>query len=187
MRIDGWSTRDIRAPNVAVHLCIVFNLIFIYISLVPWSNLLLDDEYNDYIYGTHKATLDGRSLNDVHVQRVLDKSFKQHMSKSHVVNAFMVAPTTPLSFPYMTKNFNKVHELSVVYVRTWLDMLDETSGPLIKDVETREVQSELLRLDGRTRQFCGREPDWIANLFGLETTDKFVRLSDGWWAGNVGY
>jgi hypothetical protein len=48
MRIDGWSTRDTRAPHMAVHLCIVFNVIFIYISLVPRSNLLLDDEYNDY-------------------------------------------------------------------------------------------------------------------------------------------
>ncbi len=33
---------------MAVHLCIVFDVIFIYISLVPRSNLLLDDEYNDY-------------------------------------------------------------------------------------------------------------------------------------------
>ncbi len=33
---------------MAVHLCIIFNVIFIYISLVPRSNLLLDDEYNDY-------------------------------------------------------------------------------------------------------------------------------------------
>ncbi len=40
--------RDTRAPHMAVHLCIVFNVIFIYISLVPRSNLLLDDEYNDY-------------------------------------------------------------------------------------------------------------------------------------------
>ena len=48
MRIDGWSNRETRAPHMAVHLCIVFNVIFIYITLVPRSNLLLDDEYNDY-------------------------------------------------------------------------------------------------------------------------------------------
>lgn len=56
MRIDGWSTRDTRAPHMAVHLCIVFNVIFIYISLVPRANLLLDDEYNDY--GKLSRTLD---------------------------------------------------------------------------------------------------------------------------------
>jgi hypothetical protein len=33
---------------MAVHLCIVFNVIFIYISLVLKSNLLLDNKYNDY-------------------------------------------------------------------------------------------------------------------------------------------
>ena len=48
MRIDGWTNRDTRAPHMSVHLCIVFNVIFIYISLVPRSNLVLDDEYNDY-------------------------------------------------------------------------------------------------------------------------------------------
>jgi hypothetical protein len=42
------KTRDTKAPHMAVHLCIIFNVIFIYISLVPRSNLLLDDEYNDY-------------------------------------------------------------------------------------------------------------------------------------------
>lgn len=49
MRIDGWTVRNgTRAPHMAVHLCIVFDVIFIYISLVPRANLLLDDEYNDY-------------------------------------------------------------------------------------------------------------------------------------------
>jgi len=45
---SSWSTRDTRAPHMAVHLCIVFNVIFIYISLVPRTNLVFDDEYNDY-------------------------------------------------------------------------------------------------------------------------------------------
>lgn len=49
MRIDGWTTRcDTRAPHMAVHLCIIMNVMFIYITLVPRSNLVLDDEYNDY-------------------------------------------------------------------------------------------------------------------------------------------
>ena len=30
MRIDGWLNRDSRAPHLAVHLCIVFNVLFIY-------------------------------------------------------------------------------------------------------------------------------------------------------------
>ena len=40
-----------------------------------------------------------------------------------------------------------------------------------------QVQTELLQLDVRTRQFCGRDPDTknVANIFGLETTDKLVR------------
>lgn len=44
----------------------------------------------------------------------------------------------------------------------------------MRDVGTREVQSELLRLNVRTRQFCGRDPDTknVASLFGLETTNK---------------
>ena len=48
---------------------------------------------------------------------------------------------------------------------------------LVDGVETREVQAELLKLDVRTRQFCGRDPDTknVANIFGLETTDKLVR------------
>ena len=203
---------------MAVHLCIVFNVIFIYISLVPRSNLLLDDEYNDYgefapclfsrgprvitpslcatliplhpprknekitVYGTPKDALGGRSLNDLHVSCVEDRSFKQYVSKSHVVNAFMVAPTTLLyTIPYSRRNFAKVRDLSVGYVNAWLDMLDEDDGPLMRDVGTREVQSELLRLDVRTRQFCGRDPDTknVVNLFGLETTDKVSVFVDG--------
>jgi len=90
----------------------------------------------------------------------------------------MVAPTTLLyTIPYSKKNFNKVRDLSIGYVATWLDMLDEQDGPLMKDVDSKETQAELLRLDVRTRQFCGRDPDTknVANLFGLETTDKLVR------------
>ena len=39
------------------------------------------------------------------------------------------------------------------------------------------MQAELLKLDVRTRQFCGRDPDTknVANIFGLELTDKLVR------------
>jgi len=46
--------------------------------------------------------------------------------------------------------------------------------PRMRDVGTREVQSELLRLNVRTRQFCGRDPDTknVVSLFGLETTNK---------------
>ena len=40
-----------------------------------------------------------------------------------------------------------------------------------------QVQKELLQTDVRSRQFCGRDPDTknVANIFGLETTDKLVR------------
>ena len=96
----------------------------------------------------------------------------------------MVAPTTLLyTVPYSKRNFDKVRDLSVGYVATWLDMLDEMDGPLMRDVNTRDVQSELLRLDVRTRQFCGRDPDTknVANIFGLEVTDKVRRLSR-WYA-----
>ena len=35
----------------------------------------------------------------------------------------------------------------------------------------------MLQTDVRTRQFCGRDPDTknVANIFGLELTDKLVR------------
>ena len=62
-------------------------------------------------------------------------------------------------------------------VRPLLELLDETEGVLVDGVDSREVQTELLQLDVRTRQFCGRDPDTknVANIFGLETTDKLVR------------
>jgi len=177
LRIDGWATRETRAPHVAVHLCIVFNVLFIYIGMPPRTNLVLDDAYNDHVYGTARKSI-GKSLNDMHVECVEDKKFKQYVSKSHVVNAFMVAPTTLLyTIPFSKKNFAKVRELSMDYMRAWLELLDETDGVLTEGVDTREVQAELLQLDVRTRQFCGRDPDTknVANIFGLERTDKLVR------------
>jgi len=177
LRIDGWVNRETRAPHVAVHLCIVFNVLFIYIGMPPRTNLVLDDAYNDHVYGTARAAT-GKSLNDYHVQCVEDKAFKQYVSKSHVVNAFMVAPTTLLyTIPFKEKNFAKVRQLSMDYVRSWLELVDETEGVLADGIDTREVQTELLQLDVRTRQFCGRDPDTknVANIFGLETTDKLVR------------
>jgi len=178
MRIDGWSTRETRAPHMAVHLCIVFNVLFIYVSLPPRANLLLDDEYNDYVYGEPKAGADGKSLNDLYVQCVEDKAFKRYMSKSHVVNAFMVSPTTLLyTIPFNKKNFAKVRDLSIAHVKVWLDMLAEEDGVFLKNIDDKRVQGELLQLDVRTRQFCGRDPDTknVANILGLETTDKLVR------------
>jgi len=127
------------------------------------------------VYGSPKKALQGKSLNDLYVQCVQDKAFKPYFSKSHVVNAFMVAPTTLLyTIPYNKKNFKKVRDLSIGYVATWLEMLKETEGPLMKGLDSKDVQAELLRLDVRTRQFCGRDPDTknVANIFGLETTDK---------------
>lgn len=82
LRIDGWTNRETRAPHMSVHLCIVFNVIFIYINLIPRTNLVLDDDYNDYVYGSPKDAIGGKSLNDLHVQCVEDKSFKQYVSKS---------------------------------------------------------------------------------------------------------
>jgi len=68
-------------------------VLFIYIGCPPRTNLVLDDAYNDHVYGTARKST-GRSLNDVHVDCVEDKRFKQYVSKSHVVNAFMVTPTS---------------------------------------------------------------------------------------------
>jgi hypothetical protein len=87
----------------------------------------------------------------------------------------MVAPTTLLyTIPFNKKNFDKVRDLSIGFVATWLDMLEEQDGPLMKGVDSKLVQADLLRLDVRTRQFCGRDPDTknVVKLFGLETTDK---------------
>lgn len=177
LRIDGWATRETRAPHVAVHLCIVFNVLFIYIGMPPRTNLILDDAYSDHVYGSTRPSI-GKSLNDMHVSCVEDRRFKQYVSKSHVVNSFMVAPTTLLyTIPFSKKTFAKVRELSISHVRAWLEMLDETEGVLVEGINTRERQTELLQLDVRTRQFCGRDPDTknVANIFGLETTDKLVR------------
>ena len=49
LRIDGWADRSTRCPHVAVHLCIVFNVLFIYIGCPPRTNLVLDDAYNDHV------------------------------------------------------------------------------------------------------------------------------------------
>ena len=56
--------------------------------------------------------------------------------------------------------------------------------PRMRDAGTREVQLELLRLNVRTRQFWGRDPDMknVANLFGLETTNK---VSVSWMVHQV--
>ena len=90
----------------------------------------------------------------------------------------MVSPNTLLyTIPYNKKNFNKVRKLSMDYVATWLDMLEESDGVLMKDVDSKATQAELLRYDVRTRQFCGRDPDTknVVKLFGLETSDLLVR------------
>ena len=203
MRIDGWLNRDSRAPHLAVHLCIVFNVLFIYVTLVPRANLLFDDAYNDYVYGTPKKgaggrrrpaffleilagsalLLGGRSLNDIHTECIEDpKNFKPYFSKSHVVKAFMTAPTTLLyTVKHNKKNFEKVRQISKDYTRVWLDLAlgdePDPDGVLSKGVDTPEVQAELLQTDVRTRQFCGRDPDTknVANIFGLELTDKLVK------------
>ena len=154
------------------------NVLFIYVGMPPRTNLVLDDAYNDHVYGSPRSALGGKSLNDLHVECVEDKAFKQYVSKSHVVNAFMVAPTTLLyTVPMSKKNFARVRELSMGYMRSWLELLDETDGVLLDGVGSLETQKELLQLDVRTRQFCGRDPDTknVANIFGLETTDKLVR------------
>ena len=87
----------------------------------------------------------GKSLNDLHVECVEDKAFKQYVSKSHVVNAFMVAPTTLLyTIPFKKKNFERVRELSKMYMKSWLEMLDETEGVLVEDINSKKTQTELL-------------------------------------------
>ena len=130
------------------------------------------------MYGSPKEAVGGKSLNDLHVQCVEDKAFKQYVSKSHVVNAFMVSPTTLLyTVPFNKKNFEKVRQLSIDHVSAWLDMLDENEGIFMKDIASKDRQAELLQLDVSTRQFCGRDPDTknVASLFGVELTDKLVR------------
>ncbi|KAJ8601874.1 hypothetical protein CTAYLR_002692 [Chrysophaeum taylorii] len=178
MRIDGWLDRSTRAPHMAVHLCIVFNVLFIYINLVPRTNLVLDDDYNDYVYGDPKKSAGDRSLNDIQNECIDDKAFKPYFSKSHVVKAFMNAPTTLLyTVGYSNKNFAKVRQIAMDYVRVWLDMAQENEGVLVKNIDSRDVQTELLQTDVRIRQFCGRDPDTknVANILGLDTTDKLVR------------
>lgn len=170
MRIDGWLDRSTRAPHLAVHLCIVFNVIFIYINLVPRTNLILDDDYNDLVYGG--------TLNDIHNQCIEDKAFKPYFSKSHVVKAFMNAPTTLLyTIKYNKKNFEKVRKISQDYTQLWLDMAYDKNPVLLKNIDDKDTQTELLKVDVRTRQFCGRDPDTknVANIFGIDTTDKLVR------------
>ena len=56
-------------------------------------------------------------------------------------------------------------------------MLEEQDGVFFKGIDTKETQATLLQTDVRTRQFCGRDPDTknVANIFGLELTDKLVR------------
>mmetsp|Transcript_28007 Transcript_28007/g.86633 ORF Transcript_28007/g.86633 Transcript_28007/m.86633 type:complete len:368 (+) Transcript_28007:875-1978(+) len=182
MRIDGWLDRSSRAPHLAVHLCIVFNVLFIYVTLVPRTNLVLDDAYNDFIYGDPKASLGDRSLNDIHNDCIDARDFKAYHSKSHVVKAFMTAPTTLLyTVKHNKKNFELIREISKNYTNYWLDLalgeVDDPGGVLSKGVTTDVVQRELLQTDVRTRQFCGRDPDTknVANIFGLELTDKLVR------------
>ena len=126
---------ETRAPHVAVHLCIVFNVLFIYIGMPPRTNLVLDDAYNDHVYGAPRASIGGaltarvhacadtqsegsdttaasghvplslsplsshvsrtcspapdppqpgKSLNDMHVECVENKKFKQYVSKVRV-------------------------------------------------------------------------------------------------------
>lgn len=166
LRIDGWLDRSTRAPHLAVHLCIVFNVIFIYINLVPRTNLILDDEYNDLVYGSE--------LNDIHNQCNLD--FKPYFSKSHVVKAFMNSPTTLLyTMKYNKKNFQKVRDIATKYTKKWLDLAYSDNPILLKN--SKDIQAELLKIDVRTRQFCGRDPDTknVANILGLDLTDKLVR------------
>ena len=44
-----------------MHLCIVFNVLFIYIGMPPRTNLVLDDAYNDHVYGAPRASIGGES------------------------------------------------------------------------------------------------------------------------------
>ena len=57
---------ETRAPHVAVHLCIVFNVLFIYIGMPPRTNLVLDDAYNDHVYGAPRASIGGALTARVH-------------------------------------------------------------------------------------------------------------------------
>lgn len=90
---------------------------------------------------------------------------------------------TPLLYTVKVskKNLEKVRQISMDYTRAWLDMKSETSGVLVKDVDSKDIQAELLKTDVRTRQFCGRDPDTknVAKMFGFEATRKIVKTLCG--------
>ena len=66
----------------------------------------------------------------------------------------MVAPTTLLyTIPFSKKNFARVRELSMAYMRSWLELIDETDGVLVDGIASRDVQKELLQIDVRTRHW----------------------------------
>ena len=43
------------------------------------------------------------------------------------------------------------------YMRIWLELLDDEDGVLLDGIQSKAVQEELLKIDVRTRQFCGRD------------------------------
>eukprot|EP00962_Isochrysis_galbana_P005402 scaffold1456_cov118-Isochrysis_galbana.AAC.2 len=157
-------------------------------AMPPRANLLLDDEYCDFIFATPRGEYQGGpglSLNDYWVSGVDDPQFKPYFSKSHVVNTYMVSPTELLyTIPYNKQSLAKVRDFALAHISSWLDLLDnkhDATGVLFKDIGTFPTQAELLRLDVRMRQFVGRDPDTrnVVKILGQDTVNKLVRTMYG--------
>jgi hypothetical protein len=94
----------------------------------------------------------------------------------------VVAPTDLLyTIKINKKNVQAVRQLAIGYVAAWLEMQAENDGLLVKGIDSKEIQAELLRLDVRTRLFSAKDPDTknVVKLLGLETTEKLVRTFCG--------
>lgn len=168
-------------------------MVLIYVVVSARTNLLMDDDYNNFVYATPRGEYrggPGLSLNDYWVKCVNDKRFKPYFSKSHVVNAFQVSPTTLLYTAKPTaRNLAAMRDLCVAHVTSWLDLLDE-GGVMLEGIDTFDRQAELLRPDVRMRTFVARDPDTrnVVKIIGRDTTDKLVRTlygdpDDGLWDG----
>jgi hypothetical protein len=122
-------------------------VLFMYMVLPARTNLLLDDDYCDFVYATPRGEYQeggGLSLNDYWISCVEDRRFKPYFSKSHVVNAFMASPTTLLyTAPCNERNFAKMRDLGVAHVSSWLDLLEskrDSAGVMVKDIDAFETQ-----------------------------------------------
>lgn len=78
------------------------------------------------------------------------------------------------TIPYSKKNFKAVRDICIDYTKVFLELAHD---PKLDAAKSTQTEADLLQHDVRLRQFCGRDPDTknVANIFGLDTTDKLVR------------